>query len=240
MNWPNLLYFSKGERQALALLLILIAAALLVLITYDKKEPGDTVAGNQYIVNPSNAPVKKETDTTSRKTITKEPGKPIPQPSSVTNHAKPSNKRVIPSYTKAEKYPAGTLVELNTADTLVLKKVPGIGSFFARHIVKFRDLLGGFYTVSQLQEVYGMDDERYQALLPWFHADTLYIAKLSVNRLPYDVLIRHPYLNPAQTRLICRLRQQKGRLSGWENLQLSDEFPTTDIERLKAYLSFGD
>ncbi|MDR1624834.1 MAG: helix-hairpin-helix domain-containing protein [Tannerellaceae bacterium] len=241
MNWRNLLYFSKGERQALAFLLILIAAALLILIVYDKKETGDVIVENQYIVNPSNAPVKKEADSTSHKTITKEAGMPVPKPSPVTNNkAKQLGKRRNPFYAKAEKYTAGTFVELNTADTLVLKKVPGIGSAFARRIVKFRDLLGGFYTVSQLQEVYGMDEERYQALRNWFHVDTLYIAKLSVNRLPYDVLIKHPYLNYAQTRSICRLRQQKGRLSGWENLQLLDEFSATDIERLRAYLSFGN
>ncbi|MDR0748959.1 MAG: helix-hairpin-helix domain-containing protein [Tannerellaceae bacterium] len=240
MNWRNLLYFSKGERQALALLLILIAAALLILIVYDKKETGGVVE-NQYIVNPSNAPVKKEADSTSHKTITKEAGKPVPQPSPVTNNqAKQPGKGRNPSYAKTEKYPAGTLVELNTADTLVLKKVPGIGSSFARRIVKFRDLLGGFYAVSQLKEVYGMDEERYQSIRRWFDVDTLYIAKLSVNQLPYDVLIKHPYLNPTQTRSICRLRQQKGRLSGWENLQLLDEFSATDIERLRAYLSFGN
>jgi DNA uptake protein ComE-like DNA-binding protein len=240
MNWRNLLYFSKDERPAFALLLILIAAALLLLITYNKEEPDDAVVENQHIVNPSNAPVKKEADTTSHKTLTKEAGKRIPKPSSVTNNTKPSKKRANPSYEKVEKYPPGTLVELNTADTLVLKKVPGIGSAFALRIVKFRDLLGGFYTVSQLREVYGMDDERYQALLPWFYADTLYIAKLSVNRLLYEALIKHPYLNSAQTRSICRLRQQKGRLSGWENLQLLDEFPPEAIERLRAYVSFSD
>jgi DNA uptake protein ComE-like DNA-binding protein len=233
MNWRNLLYFSKGERQALALLLILIAAVLLVLIIDDKKETGGAVAENQYIVNPSNAPVKKEADTTFHKPASH-------KPSPVTNNTRQARKERSPSYVKAEKYPAGTLVELNTADTFVLKKVPGIGSAFARRIVKFRDLLGGFYTVSQLLEVYGMDEERYQAIQPWFHADTSYIAKLSANRPPYDVLIKHPYLNPAQARSICRLRQQKGRLSGWENLQLLDEFSAADIERLKAYLSFND
>jgi DNA uptake protein ComE-like DNA-binding protein len=240
MNWRDLLYFSKGERQALALLLILIAGALLVLIIYDNKKEAGALVENQYIVNPSNAPVRKTPGSTSGKTITKEAGKSIPKPSSVTNNAKQAKRGGSPSYAKIEKYSAGTLVELNTADTLVLKKVPGIGSSFARRIVKFRDLLGGFYAVSQLQEVYGMDDEHYQALRPWFHADTLYIAKLSVNQLSYDLLIKHPYLNPTQTRLICRLRQQKGRLSGWENLQLLDEFSAADIDRLKAYLSFDD
>ncbi|MDR3141653.1 MAG: helix-hairpin-helix domain-containing protein [Tannerellaceae bacterium] len=240
MNWRNLLYFSKGERQALTLLLILIAAALLILIVYDKKETGGGDE-NQYVVNPSNAPVKKEADSASCKSITKEAGKPAPKPSpAANNQAKRPGKGRSPSYAKTEKYTAGTLVELNTADTLVLKKVPGIGSAFARRIVKFRDLLGGFYTVSQLREVYGIDEERYQALRNWFHVDTLYIAKLSANRLLYDVLIKHPYLNPTQTRSICRLRQQKGRLSGWENLQLLDEFSVADIERLKPYLSFSD
>jgi DNA uptake protein ComE-like DNA-binding protein len=229
MNWRDLLYFSNGERQALVLLLLVIAGALLVLvICNNKKEAADALVENQYIVNPSNVPVTKEVE------------KSIPKPSPVTNNAKQLKREGSPSYTKTDKYLAGTLVELNTADTLVLKKVPGIGSAFAKRIVKFRDLLGGFYTVSQLQEVYGMDNERYQALRPWFHADTLYIAKLSVNRLSYDLLIKHPYLNPTQTRSICRLRQQKGTLSGWENLQLLDEFSAADIARLKAYLSFGD
>jgi DNA uptake protein ComE-like DNA-binding protein len=241
MNWRDLLYFSKGERQALTLLLVLIVGALLVLVICDnKKETGDALVENQYIVNPSNAPVRKTPDSTSHKVVTKEAGKNIPKPSPVTNNAKQTKRGESSFYAKTEKYPAGTLVELNTADTLVLKKVPGIGSTFARRIVKFRDLLGGFYAVSQLQEVYGMDNERYQALRPWFRVDTLYIAKLSVNHLPYDLLIKHPYLNPTQTRSICRLRQQKGTLSGWENLQLLDEFSAADIARLKAYLSFGD
>ncbi|MDR1201630.1 MAG: helix-hairpin-helix domain-containing protein [Tannerellaceae bacterium] len=238
MNWRDLLYFSKGERQALALLLILIAAALLILIICDKKETGDVIVENQYIVNPSNAPVKIAVDSTSRKAITKEAKKNISKPSSITTNQ--TKKGVSPSYAKIEKYPVGTLVELNTADTTVLKKVPGIGSVFAQRIVKFRDLLGGFYTVSQLQEVYGMDEERYQAIRNWFYVDTLFIAKLSVNHLSYDLLIKHPYLKSTKTRSICRLRQQKGRLSGWENLQLLDEFSTADIERLKAYLSFSD
>ncbi|MDR1403001.1 MAG: helix-hairpin-helix domain-containing protein [Tannerellaceae bacterium] len=238
MNWRDLLYFSTGERQALTLLLVLIAAALLILIICDKKE-ADSIVENQYIVNPLNAPVQAAADSAPRTTSKKEAGKRISTPPSVTNNTKQTKKGASP-YATSEKYPEGTLVELNTADTAILKKVPGIGSAFARRIVKYRDLLGGFYSVSQLREVYGIDDERYQALQRWFHADTIFIAKLSANHLPYDRLFKHPYLDAKQTTLICRLRQQKGRLSGWENLQLLDEFSATDVNRLKAYLSFGN
>lgn len=141
-------------------------------------------------------------------------------------------------YTRTEKFPEGTLVELNTADTTTLKKVPGIGSTFARRIVKYRELLGGFYTVGQLAEVYGIDEERYAALAPWFITDTLYIRKLDINTLPAADLRRHPYLDYRQAKVIEQLRKQKSRLSGWENLQLIEEFTDMDRKRLRPYLSF--
>ena len=141
-------------------------------------------------------------------------------------------------YTRTEKYTPGTLVELNTADTTILKKVPGIGSTFARRIVKYRELLGGFYDVSQLAEVYGIDEERYQTLAPWFIADTLHIRRLEVNALPAAALRKHPYLDYRQAKAIEQLRKQKSRLSGWENLQLIEEFTDTDKKRLTPYLSF--
>ena len=133
-------------------------------------------------------------------------------------------------YTQTEKYAPGTLVELNTADTTILKKVPGIGSTFARRIIKYRELLGGFYDVSQLAEVYGIDEERYQALAPWFIADTLHIRRLEVNALSAATLRKHPYLDYRQAKAIEQLRKQKSRLSGWENLQLIEEFTDTDEE----------
>ena len=46
-----------------------------------------------------------------------------------------------------------TIVDLNKADTSILKRIPGIGSTLARMIVVYRQRLGGFYDVSQLQEV---------------------------------------------------------------------------------------
>ena len=56
-------------------------------------------------------------------------------------------------YVKAFKYPEGTLVDVNSADTAELKKIPGIGSGIAGGIVRYRERLGGFYALIQLEEV---------------------------------------------------------------------------------------
>ena len=47
-----------------------------------------------------------------------------------------------------------------------------------------------------------------------------------------------PDINYQQAHIIEQLRKQKGKLSGWENLQLLEEFTETDKERLTPYLSF--
>jgi DNA uptake protein ComE-like DNA-binding protein len=116
--------------------------------------------------------------------------------------------------------------------------VPGIGSAYANRIVKFRDLLGGFYSINQLAEVYGMDEERFNALKPWFTVDILKFKKLKLNELTSEELNKHPYIDYKQAKAILQLRKQKGKLTGWENLQLLDEFADIDKIRLLPYLSF--
>lgn len=244
MNWRDFLYFSKGERRALSVLLGLIAVSwILLLVSALKKE---TAEQEKQIVQTANTIItKKETIAPVANTIrTKNHTTTAHKPKG--KQASPSDSRNFPKlpaisnrkFTRSEKFPPGTVVELNTADTTTLKKVPGIGSTFARRIIKYRDLLGGFYTVSQLKEVYGIDEERYPALEPWFITDTTYIRKLPVNFLPADSLRRHPYINYKQAYKIEQLKKQKRKLTGWENLQLLDEFTDTDQKRLKFYLSF--
>ncbi|MDR1259696.1 MAG: helix-hairpin-helix domain-containing protein [Tannerellaceae bacterium] len=229
MNWRDLLYFSKGERRALTLLLLLIAVGGILLIVADKyREGAVTEEQPRYIVNPENAPTPIPIDTT-RKIAT-----PLP-----TTEKTPARRQArTSSFPRQEKFPAGTVVELNTADTATLKKVPGIGSVFAGRIVKYRTLLGGFYHVGQLREVYGIDEERYLSLESWFHADTSFIARLPVNYLPSDSLSKHPYITYRQARAIQQLFRRKGRLTGWENLRLLEEFTESDLERLSVYISF--
>ncbi len=238
MIWRDLLYFSKGERRALVVLLCLITIAFILLLLTDNPRseggemaenlPTDTIRGaiqiDTAIHIPSPEPSKRD----------------IPKQTKQSSLAGKDYKRTkqASSYPYTEKYPAGTVVELNTADSLTLKKVPGIGSTFSRRIVKYRELLGGFYAVTQLSEVYGIDAERYEALKNWFIVDSTLTRRLPVNILPTDSLSKHPYISYRQARAIYDLRSRKGKLNGWENLSLLDEFTEEDRGRITPYLSF--
>lgn len=233
-NWRDLFYFSKSERRALTLLSFLILGAWLLLwVTEPKEEPVPlTVVAPKFQTD--SVPKLKSQDTV--RNIPRTVSKPHSSYSEKRRFQKPftsSSKR-----SQSKKFPAGTQVELNQADSLTLQKVPGIGPVFSRRIIKYRALLGGFYAVHQLAEVYGIDADKYAALEPWFTVDTALIRPLAVNQADYRTLIRHPYLNKQQTKILLLFIERKGKLQGWEELRLLDEFPPGEIERLRYYLSF--
>ena len=136
------------------------------------------------------------------------------------------------------KYPikisVGEHIALNTADTLQLKKVPGIGSGWAHAIVNYRSRLGGFYAVSQLEEIEGFPEETEK----FFTVDLSAIHKMNVNQMTLSQLRRHPYINFYQARAIMDYRRLNGKLENLSQLCLLKEFPPAAIQRLEPYVEF--
>lgn len=230
MKWYDLFYFSKGERRALLLLLFLISGAWLTLVFTRRENPATTA--------PIQAESVRQIPATRPDSTTRQPRKPKANKAERRQFAQPwiGPKKQTGQYPK--KYPAGTVVELNSADTAILRRVPGIGPVFARRIVGFRRLLGGFCHIEQLREVYGIDEEKYRSLSPWFRIDTARIERMAINRLPEDSLRRHPYISYGQAKVIIRLRNRNGKIGGWNELEMLDEFAPDDRLRLEAYFSF--
>lgn len=138
------------------------------------------------------------------------------------------------SYVKSFKYPEGVLVDINHADTVELKKIPGIGSVIAKMIVSYRNQLGGFYQLSQLKEVKYVTPD----IMKWCKLESIEIRKLSVNRASLDKLRSHPYLNFYQAKVIVEYRRKKGKIKSLSQLALYEEFTEKDLERLSNYLAF--
>ena len=133
-----------------------------------------------------------------------------------------------------EKYEKGTKVDANVADTVELKKIPGIGSVIARNIVIYRQRLGGFYDLNQLCEVRFFTPE----LLEWFVLGDAPVRKLHINQGSLDKLRAHPYLNFHQAKVIVEHRKKKGEIKSLSQLSLYEEFTEKDLNRLSAYISF--
>ena len=99
------------------------------------------------------------------------------------------------------------LVELNSADSAALDALPGIGPYYARQILAYRERLGFYADISQLLDIRGMDTARLRRL-----ADRLYIAPESLRPLdlysmPLESLAAHPYIGPYAAKGIDRLRR---------------------------------
>lgn len=136
---------------------------------------------------------------------------------------------------KIQKFKEPVLVDLNTADTLLLRRIPGIGRGFALWIVRYRERLGGYVSVRQLKEIPHFPD----SLLPYFHLPgTAPLRQLQVNDAPLSALRRHPYLNYYQCRIIMEHRRKYGRLKRIDELSFYEEFTPEDLERLHPYLKF--
>ena len=134
----------------------------------------------------------------------------------------------------SDKYSEGTKVNVNMADTIELKKIPGIGSVIARNIVAYRQRLGGFYDLEQLLEVRFFTPD----LLEWFVLGDTPVNKLRVNRESLDKLRAHPYLNFYQAKIIVEHRKKRGEIKSLSQLSLYEEFTEKDLKRLSAYFNF--
>ena len=111
------------------------------------------------------------------------------------------------------------LIDINTADTTLLKQLSGIGGAFAKWIVNYREKLGGYCEIEQLLEVYRMDTARYNGFKDYITINSHFVPnKLRINYDAFKVLLKHPYLAFDDVKKIVNHREQKGMIASWEQL----------------------
>lgn len=130
------------------------------------------------------------------------------------------------------------VVELNSADTTELMKVYGIGRGYAKAIVRFRQQTGGFVSVEQLRELYGMSEESFNKISPSCKVNPDLVKKIQVNTASVERLNAHPYLSFYESKAIYEFRRRKGKLKSANELAAIPELKAETIRKIQPYLSF--
>ena len=133
--------------------------------------------------------------------------------------------------------PRLVVVDINTADTAAFIALPGIGSKLASRIVNFRDKLGGFYSVDQIAETYGLPDSAFLKIKPFLKFETSIVKKFNINTATKEEMKSHPYLKWNLANAIVEYRNQHGAFSSLEDLKKISLITTDIFDKVKFYLA---
>ncbi|HEX4878037.1 MAG TPA: helix-hairpin-helix domain-containing protein [Chitinophagaceae bacterium] len=112
-----------------------------------------------------------------------------------------------------------SIIDINTADTTSLIALPGIGSKLATRIINFREKLGGFYSVNQVGETFGLPDSTFQNIKQYLKLGTVSIRKININLATTEELKNHPYIKWSIANPIVAYRKEHGPFSNVEDIK---------------------
>jgi len=129
-----------------------------------------------------------------------------------------------------------SIIPLNTTDTTMLIELPGIGNKLANRIINFRTKLGGFYSVDQLKEIYGLPDSTFQKLKSFMQCDPSGIQQIPINTADAQSLKNHPYIKWNIANAIVNYREQHGNFKSVDDLLRIEIISPEILQKLSPYL----
>jgi competence protein ComEA len=146
---------------------------------------------------------------------------------------------------KSEKPTSRRLVEINTADSLQLLAVKGIGPYFAHKILQYRNQLGGYFSLSQLGEAFiipvaslAEKQQRMDEIKAQLTVNISRIKKININTANQQQLSAHPYISYKQASAILKYIARYGKIKSLDDLTVLGIITTRDATLLKHYISF--
>jgi competence protein ComEA len=127
-------------------------------------------------------------------------------------------------------------VEINSADSVELLAIKGIGPYYAGKIVSYRNRLGGYIKMDQLLEIRGMDEVKLENLKGQLIIDTLMIVQINLNSATLEGLKRHPYISYRLAESLVRYKQFAGAFNNIEELIENHLITDAEFEKLKPYI----
>lgn len=133
--------------------------------------------------------------------------------------------------------PTNVIIDINQATAEQWQQLRGIGPAFSKRIVNFRTKLGGFHSVQQVAETYGLPDSVFQKISLQLRPSPI-LHKLAINQATVEELAAHPYLRFSDARLLVNYREEHGPYSGAADLDKLYGLEEKTKVKLLPYLSF--
>lgn len=128
-----------------------------------------------------------------------------------------------------------TPVDINTATAEEFQSIKGIGKVYSERIIKYRDRLGGFHDITQLGDVYGLNDELVAKIGDRFHVlSNVKAIDLNIDSVKH--LIKHPYISYDLAWVLINYRKQHGDIQGFEQLATIKALSDSTLQKLKPYV----
>lgn len=135
-------------------------------------------------------------------------------------------------YRRLEPYIDIPKLDINLADSAAFDTLPGIGGWFARQMIEYRERLGGYSYPEQLMEIRNFDREKFDKLSDLIFISPQTAVPYPLWTLPEDELKRHPYIGSAAHGIVLfRNSQPKEKWSIME-LERNRVLPPENAERL--------
>ena len=130
-----------------------------------------------------------------------------------------------------------TPIDINSADSIVLLSLPGIGAKLASRIIHFRDRLGGFYSIDQVKETYGLSDSTFQLIRSALVLGNKPLVRIDINQADAPRLKQHPYFTWPMANALVQYRKEHGPFQKVEDLASVSAILPDQLKRLIPYLS---
>lgn len=140
-----------------------------------------------------------------------------------------------PTFSREERM--AVVVSINEADSNAFIALPGIGSKLSARILAFREKLGGFYSVEQIAETYGLPDSTFEKIKSRLQVDKNGIRKLNLNAASKEELKSHPYIRWNLANAIVEYRSQHGTFKQVEDLKRIVLIDDATYKKISPYLS---
>jgi DNA uptake protein ComE-like DNA-binding protein len=137
-----------------------------------------------------------------------------------------------------KKYNSIVPVDINRSPVEAWMMLPGIGEKRAAQIINFRERLGGFISMEQVGELYGLPDSTFQKIKPHLRFEFKGIHKINLNTVTSEDLAKHPYFSKKQAARITDYRKQNGNFNSLNDLSKIIALGDAEwMSRVSPYLS---